>query len=147
VASETHNERRRSPWTPGLHKAGLGDAAAGPVPAADLEDALFAGVRQKVESLIDWARSGEACRFTAARRPGLRPAGTGLLITADGPTFPVLPGALRPTTYLGQTTRVFRSRGWPSVPSRGWPSHRWGAILFSNATRAEPIAMCMSRYL
>ena len=33
---------------------------AGPVPAADLEDALFAGVRQHLESMIGWARSGEA---------------------------------------------------------------------------------------
>jgi hypothetical protein len=36
------------------------DAAAGQVPAADLEDALSGGLRQQRESMISWARSGEA---------------------------------------------------------------------------------------
>ena len=36
------------------------DAAAGQVPAADLEDALFNGLRQQLESMISWARSNEA---------------------------------------------------------------------------------------
>ena len=36
------------------------DAAAGQVPAADLEDALFGGLRQQLESMISWAKSDEA---------------------------------------------------------------------------------------
>ena len=43
------------------HGAGrAGDAVAGPVPAADLEDALFDEVRQHLESMIGWAKSEEA---------------------------------------------------------------------------------------
>ena len=36
------------------------DAAAWQVPAADLEDALFGGLRQQLESGISWVRSDEA---------------------------------------------------------------------------------------
>jgi hypothetical protein len=36
------------------------DAAAGQVAAADLEDALFGGLRQQLESMISWAKSDEA---------------------------------------------------------------------------------------
>jgi hypothetical protein len=36
------------------------DAAAGQVTAADLEDALSGGLRQQLESMISWAKSGEA---------------------------------------------------------------------------------------
>ena len=36
------------------------DAAAWQVPAADLEDALFGGLRQQLESMIRWAKSDEA---------------------------------------------------------------------------------------
>ena len=37
-----------------------GDGIHGQVPAADLEDALFGGLRQQLESMISWAKSGEA---------------------------------------------------------------------------------------
>jgi hypothetical protein len=43
-----------------MAQAGSEDAAAGQVPAADLEDALFGGLRQQLESMISWAKSGEA---------------------------------------------------------------------------------------
>jgi hypothetical protein len=33
------------------------DAAAGQVTAADLEDALFGGLRQQLEAMISWAKS------------------------------------------------------------------------------------------
>ena len=36
------------------------EAAAGQVPAADLEDALSGALRQQLESMISWAKSGEA---------------------------------------------------------------------------------------
>ena len=45
-----------------------GDAVAGPVPAADLEDALFAEVRQHLESMIGWARSEEALASMTSSR-------------------------------------------------------------------------------
>ena len=43
-----------------MAQAGPEDAAAWQVPAADLEDALFGGLRQQLESMIRWAKSDEA---------------------------------------------------------------------------------------
>ncbi|HUZ54884.1 MAG TPA: hypothetical protein VMU94_20455, partial [Streptosporangiaceae bacterium] len=43
-----------------MAQAGTGCGAAGEVPAADLEDALFSGLREQVESMISWAKSEDA---------------------------------------------------------------------------------------
>ena len=43
-----------------MAQAQPGDGIAGQVPAEDLEDELFGGLRQQLESMIGWARSDEA---------------------------------------------------------------------------------------
>jgi hypothetical protein len=43
-----------------MAQAQSGDGTTGQVPAADLEDALFDGLRQQLELMISWARSDEA---------------------------------------------------------------------------------------
>ena len=71
------------------------EQAAAQVSAAG---AITAGKRQAEELAVGSVTDFEA--FYAARLPEPCPAGTGLLITADGSAFPVLPGALRPATPL-----------------------------------------------
>jgi hypothetical protein len=69
------------------------EQAAAQVSAAG---AIRVGKRQAEELAVAAVVDFEA--FYAARRPAARPDGVGLLITADGSAFPVLPAALRPAT-------------------------------------------------
>src|SRR5215470_3102192 len=56
--------------------------------------------------------------FYADRRPSARPDGVGLLITADGSAFSVLPTALRPATAKAAAARQAASAGWPEDPGQ-----------------------------
>jgi hypothetical protein len=89
------------------------EQAAAQVSAAG---AITIGKRQAEELAVGAVADFEA--FYAARRPGPCPAGTGLLITADGSAFPVLPGALRPATAQAARARAqaAAASGWPDDP-------------------------------
>jgi len=78
--------------------------------------AITIGKRQAEELAIGAVADFEA--FYAARRPGISPAATGLLITADGSAFPVLPRALRPATARAAAARAKAAAdsGWPDDP-------------------------------
>ena len=97
--------------------------AAGVVPfaqaAAQVSEAgaITIGKRQAEELAIGAAIDFEA--FYAARRPEPSPAGTGLLITADGSAFSVRPGALRPATAKAARARqrAAAASGWPDDPA------------------------------
>jgi len=79
--------------------------------------AIRLGKRQAEELAIGAAADFEA--FYAARRPAPCPASTGLLITADGSAFPVLPAALRPATAKAAKARAQAAAesGWPDDPA------------------------------
>lgn len=78
--------------------------------------AIRIGKRQAEQLAIGAAADFEA--FYAAREPGPSPAATGLLITADGSAFPVLPQALRPATARAAKARgqAAAEAGWPDDP-------------------------------
>jgi hypothetical protein len=89
------------------------EQAAAQVSAAG---AIRIGKRQAEELAVGAVADFEA--FYAARLPEPCPAGTGLLITADGSGFPVLPGALRPATAKAAKARAeaAAAAGWPDDP-------------------------------
>jgi len=87
------------------------EQAAAQVSAAG---AIKIGKRQAEELAVGAVIDFEA--FYAARRPAPCPAGTGLLITADGSAFPVLPRALRPATAKAARARAAAASGWPDDP-------------------------------
>jgi hypothetical protein len=89
------------------------EQAAAQVSAAG---AVKIGKRQAEELAAGAVIDFEA--FYAARRPEPCPAGTGLLITADGSGFAVLPGALRPATARAAAARAkaAAASGWPDDP-------------------------------
>jgi len=80
------------------------------------QGAITLGKRQAEELAIAAVADFEA--FYAARQPGPSPAATGLLITADGSAFPVLPAALRPATAKAAAARArsASASGWPADP-------------------------------
>src|SRR5215470_7568374 len=73
--------------------------------------AIRIGKRQAEELAVAAAVDFEA--FYADRRPSVRPDGVGLLITADGSAFSVLPAALRPATAKAAAARAAAACGWP----------------------------------
>ena len=97
--------------------------ASGVVPfaqaAAQVSEAgaITVGKRQAEQLAIGAAVDFEA--FYAARRPQPCPAGTGLLISADGSAFSVRPGALRPATAKAARARqrAAAASGWPDDPA------------------------------
>ena len=76
--------------------------------------AITIGKRQAEELAVGAVIDFEA--FYAARRPQPCPAGTGLLITAGGSAFSVLPRALRPATARAARARAAAAGGWPDDP-------------------------------
>ncbi len=89
--------------------------------------AIKIGKRQAEELATGAVIDFEA--FYAARRPEPCPAGTGLLITADGSAFPVLPGALRPATARAARARAAAAGGWPDDPGELRKSRKRSAEL------------------
>ena len=81
------------------------------------QGAVTLGKRQAEELAIGSAADFSA--FYASRLPEPCPAGTGLLITADGSAFPVLPEALRPATARAAKARAEAAAesGWPDDPA------------------------------
>jgi len=102
------------------------EQAAAQVSAAG---AITIGKRQAEELAVGAVADFE--EFYAARRPGPCPAGTGLLITADGSAFPVLPGALRPATAKAARarTQAAMASGWPDDPGEVRKSKKRSAEL------------------
>ena len=100
------------------------EQAAAQVSAAG---AITIGKRQAEELAVGTVIDFEA--FYAARRPEPCPAGTGLLITADGPAFPVLPGAPRPATAKAARARAAAAGGWPDDPGELRKSRKRSAEL------------------
>lgn len=92
--------------------APFGQAAA----QVSAQGAIHLGKRQSEELAVAAAADFEA--FYAARRPVPCEAATGLLLTADGSAFPVLPGALRPATAKAAAARAAAAAasGWPDDP-------------------------------
>ncbi len=78
--------------------------------------AIRLGKRQAEELAVAATVDFEA--FYADRRPAARPEGVGLLITADGSAFPVLPGALRPATAKAAAARQAALSGCPEDPGQ-----------------------------
>ena len=78
--------------------------------------AIKIGKRQAEELAVAAAVDFEA--FYADRRPSARPDGVGLLITADGSAFSVLPTALRPATAKAAAARAAAASGWPDDPGQ-----------------------------
>jgi hypothetical protein len=91
----------------------FGQAAA----QASAQGAITLGKRQAEELAIGAAADSGA--FYAARRPEPCPPQTGLLMTADGSAFPVLPEALRPATAKAAKARAGApaENGWPDDPA------------------------------
>ena len=75
--------------------------------------AVTIGKRQAEELAVAATVDFEA--FYAARRPVPCPP-DGVLITADGSAFTVLPGALRPATAKAAQVRAREAAGWPQDP-------------------------------
>jgi hypothetical protein len=92
--------------------APFGQAAA----QVSAQGAIHLGKRQSEELAVAAAADFEA--FYAARRPEPCDPATGLLLTADGSAFPVLPGALRPATAKAAAARAAAAAasGWPDDP-------------------------------
>jgi hypothetical protein len=80
------------------------------------QGAITLGKRQAEELAIGSAADFDA--FYESRLPEPCPAETGLLITADGSAFPVLPQALRPATAKAAAARAKAAAesGWPDDP-------------------------------
>jgi hypothetical protein len=92
-------------------------APFGPAAAqVSAQGAIHLGKRQSEELAVATAADFEA--FYAARRPEPCDPATGLLLTADGSAFPVLPGALRPATAKAAAARAKQAAasGWPDDP-------------------------------
>jgi hypothetical protein len=89
--------------------------------------AVRLGKRQAEQLAVAAAVDFEA--FYADRRPAGRPDGVGLLITADGSAFPVLPGALRPATAKAAAARAAAASGWPEDPGQPRKSKKRSAEL------------------
>ena len=102
------------------------EQAAAQVSAAG---AITIGKRQAEELAVGAVADFEA--FYAARRPQPCPAGTGLLITADGSAFAVRPGALRPATARAAQARAqaMAASGWPDDPGEPRKSRKRSAEL------------------
>ena len=81
------------------------------------QGAVTLGKRQAEELAIGSVTDFDA--FYASRLPEPCPPETGLLITADGSAFPVLPEALRPATAKAAAARAKAAAesGWPDDPS------------------------------
>lgn len=81
------------------------------------QGAIRLGKRQAEGLAIGSAIDFDA--FYASRLPEPCPASAGLLITADGSAFPVLPGALRPATARAAKARTEAAAesGWPDDPA------------------------------
>ena len=81
------------------------------------QGAVTLGKRQAEELAIGSVTDFDA--YYAARLPEPRPPETGLLITADGSAFSVLPEALRPATAKAAAARAKAAAesGWPDDPS------------------------------
>ncbi len=79
--------------------------------------AIRLGKRQAEELAIGAAADFDA--FYASRLPEPCPPETGLLVTADGSAFPVLPGALREATAKAAAARAKAAAegGWPDDPA------------------------------
>ncbi len=92
--------------------APFGQAAA----QVSAQGVIHLGKRQSEELAVATAADFEA--FYAARRPEPCDPATGLLLTADGSAFPVLPGALRPATAKAAAARTAAAAasGWPDDP-------------------------------
>ena len=92
--------------------APFGQAAA----QVSAQGAIHLGKRQSEELAVATAADFEA--FCAARRPEPCDPATGLLLTADGSAFPVLPSALRPATAKAAAARAAAAAasGWPDDP-------------------------------
>ncbi len=92
--------------------APVGRAAA----QVSAQGAIHLGKRQSEELAVATAADFEA--FYASRRPEPCDPETGLLLTADGSAFPVLPGALRPATAKAAAARAAAAAasGWPDDP-------------------------------
>ncbi len=80
------------------------------------QGAIHLGKRQSEELAV--AAAGDFEAFYASRRPEPCDPATGLLLTADGSAFPVLPGALRPATAKAAAARAKQAAasGWPDDP-------------------------------
>jgi hypothetical protein len=89
--------------------------------------AITIGKRQAEELAVGAVADFEA--FYAARRPRPCPAGTGLLITADGSAFSVRPEALRPATARAARARAAAAGGWPDDPGELRKSRKRSAEL------------------
>jgi hypothetical protein len=89
--------------------------------------AITIGKRQVEALAVGAAVDFEA--YYAARRPGPRPDDVGLLITADGSAFPVLPQALRPATAMAAAARAKAATGWPENPGPGHKATKRSAEL------------------
>jgi hypothetical protein len=102
------------------------EQAAAQVSAAG---AITLGKRQAEELAVAATVDFEA--FYTARRPGPSPAATGLLLTADGSAFPVLPAALRPATAKAAAARAraAAASGWPDDPDQLRKSRKRNAEL------------------
>ena len=138
-------------WGEHAYSAGIVARNAGAVAAAPFEQAveqvsaqgaIRLGKRQCEQLAI--AAAGDFDAFYASRLPQPCQAGTGLLLTADGSAFPVLPGALRAATAKAAAARARRRRspGGPITPqscvnpASGWPS--WPPSPTSRPPRAPP---------
>jgi hypothetical protein len=80
--------------------APFGQAAA----QVSAQGTIHLGKRQSEELAV--ATVADFGAFYAARRPEPCDPATGLLLTADGSAFPVLPGALRPATAKATAARA-----------------------------------------
>jgi hypothetical protein len=89
--------------------------------------AIKLGKRQAEQLAVAATIDFEA--FYADRRPPPRPDRVGLLITADGSAFPVLPTALRPATAKAAAARKAASDGWPEDPGQHRKSKKRSAEL------------------
>ncbi len=113
-------------WGEHAYSAGIvartaGAVAAGPfeqaVEQVSAQGAIRLGKRQCEQLAI--AAAGDFDAFYASRLPRPCQAGTGLLLSADGSGFPVLPGALRAATAKAAAARARQAAesGWPDNPS------------------------------
>ena len=103
-------------WGPQSYSAGIIRRNAGAVAAAPFgqaaaqvsaQGAIHLGKRQSEELAV----AADFGAFYGARRPEPCDPATGLLLTADGSAFPVLPGALRPATAKAASGPGGRCRG------------------------------------
>lgn len=108
-------------YSAGIVARNAGAVAAGPFEQAaeqvSAQGAIRLGKRQCEQLAIAAACDFDA--FYASRLPQPSEAGTGLLLTADGSAFPVLPGALRAATAKAAAARARQAAesGWPDSPS------------------------------